>query len=249
MDEILPEGGLFSIRGQEARHVARVLRLGPGDRLILMDRKGCRFLAQVESARSKEVVVSIHESLAPHCSSAAEITLGQALLRSGPMDFVIQKATELGVSRIIPFFSERTMVKPDEKGMANKQRHWEEIARSASKQSDRDRPPEILPPMAFTDLLARLEQGKQLKIILWEGEERQDLKSILREGDVIGRKVSGIVGPEGGFGEGEIQAARSAGFLPVSIGQRVLRAETASVALMAVLQYEWGDLGGRERRS
>jgi 16S rRNA (uracil1498-N3)-methyltransferase len=246
VDEIPPRGGLLTIGGQEARHVSRVLRLGPGDRLILMDRKGGRFLARVESIRPQEVDVSILEPLPPPPSSLAEITLCQALLRSGPMDFVVQKATELGVSRIMPFFSERTVVRPDEKGRSNKQRHWEEIARSAAKQSDRDRPPVIFPLLAFSDLLTHLKEDKNLKLILWEGEERQELKEILRKEHSNQIEVTGIVGPEGGFSAEEIQAARAAGFIPVSMGQRILRAETASLALVAVLQYEWGDFGGPE---
>ncbi len=244
VDEIRPVEGLLSIRGQEARHISRVLRLGPGDRLILLDKGGARFLARVESTKTQEVIVSIQEALQAPSSSPAEITLCQALLRSGPMDFVIQKATELGVSRIFPFLSERTVVKADEKARADKWRHWEEIARSATKQSDRDRPPEIFPPVPFSDLLARLKNGKELKVILWEGEDRQDLKTILREGSED-PKISGIIGPEGGFAAAEIDAARSAGFIPASMGQRILRAETASIAFVAVLQYEWGDLGTR----
>jgi 16S rRNA (uracil1498-N3)-methyltransferase len=254
VDEIRPVEGRLSIGGQEARHISRVLRLGPGDRLILVDKGGARFLARVESSRAQEVVVSIQEALQAPSSSPAEIALCQAILRSGPMDIVIQKATELGVSRVFPFFSERTLVRADEKARADKRRHWEEIARSATKQSDRDRPPEIFPPVPFSDLLTRLKTGEGLKVVLWEGEDRQDLKTILRAEPSKGPKVSGIVGPEGGFAAAEIDAARSAGFLPASMGQRIMRAETASIAFVAVLQYEWGDLGsrrseGRDHRS
>ena len=245
VDEVRPEGELLSICGQEARHISRVLRLGPGDRLILVDKKGERVLARVESAGMQEVVVSIQCALESPFASPAEITLCQALLRSGPMDFVIQKATELGVSQIVPFFSERTVIKPDENGLANKGRRWEEIARSATKQSDRDRPPKIFSPLPFSDLLARYKTGDSMKLILWEGEDRQDLKAILREDSSRNRTICGIVGPEGGFAAAEIDAARSAGFIPVSMGQRILRAETASIAFVAVLQYEWGDLGQR----
>lgn len=241
VDEVRPEQGLVSIKGHEARHISRVLRIGPGDRIVLMDKKGARFLAQVESAGPDHVTVSIQESLQAPLSSPLEITLCQALLRQGPMDFVIQKTSELGVSHLFPFLSERTVVKPDEKGKANKMRHWEEIAIAASKQSDREKPPVIHPVFPFTGLVDRFKTGNHLKVILWEGEETRDLKGVIRDLKP-GTAAVGIIGPEGGFAGGEIEAAVKAGFLPVSMGRRILRAETAAVAFVAVLQYEWGDL-------
>lgn len=242
VDEIRPENGLVSIRGQEARHISLVLRIGAGDRIILMDRKGARFLALVESARASEVTVSIQEPLGAPLSSPADITIFQALLRPGPMDLLIQKTSELGVSRIFPFVAERTVVRPDEKGRANKLRHWEEIASGASKQSNRGRPPAIHPVLPFSDLLTQFKTGEQMKVILWEGEETQDLKGVIRNRE-SGPGAIGIIGPEGGFVLAEVERAVSAGFEPVSMGQRILRAETAAIAFVAVLQYEWGDLG------
>jgi 16S rRNA (uracil1498-N3)-methyltransferase len=161
------------------------------------------------------------------------------------MDFVIQKTSELGVSQIFPFLSKRTVVRPDEKGLINKLRHWEEIADSSSKQSDRERPPVIHPVLPLGELLPRFETGKQMKVILWESEETQDLKGVIRNHEP-GPGAIGIIGPEGGFAEGEIEKAASAGFVPISMGRRILRAETAAVAFVAVLQYEWGDLGSRK---
>jgi 16S rRNA (uracil1498-N3)-methyltransferase len=241
IDEVRPEQGLVSIKGQEARHISRVLRIGPGDKMILMDRKGARFLAEVESAGPNEVTAWIREPLQSPLSSPTEIALCQALLRSAPMDLVIQKTSELGVSQIFPFLSERTVVKPDERGKASKLRHWEEIAKGASKQSDRDKPPLIHPVIPFTLLVKKLKAGRYRKLILWEGEETRDLKDLIRDRDPD-TGVVGIVGPEGGFAAGEIEEAVSAGFAPVSMGRRILRAETAAVAFVAVLQYEWGDL-------
>ncbi len=242
VDEIRPQEGRISIQGQEARHIARVLRLHAGDRVILMDRNGARFLAKVESAHPQEVIVSIEEPLQSPSSSPLRITLCQALLRSGPMDFVIQKASELGIAEIFPFFSERTVVRSDRTDTANKLRHWNEIARGASKQSGRERLPEIHPVLPFSELLAGLDTAAHLKVILWEGEETRDFKGTLRNHGPA-TKATGIIGPEGGFAEKEIDAALSAGFIPVSMGQRILRAETAAIAFVAIVQYEWGDLG------
>ncbi len=242
IDEVRPEQGRVSITGQEARHISRVLRIRSGDKIVLMDRKGGRFLARVEAAGSGEVTVSILENLQPPLSPRAEIIIGQALLRSGPMDFVIQKSTELGVSQIFPFQSGRTVVRPDESGKANRSRHWAEIAKASSKQSDCEKPPLIHPVLAFGDLVDRLKGGDLLKVILWEGEEARDLKGLIRDREQ-GRGVVGLIGPEGGFSREEIEKAASAGFLPVSMGRRILRAETAAVAFAAIVQYELGDLG------
>jgi len=244
VDEIRPENGSVSIRGQEARHISKVLRIGPGDSIILMDRKGARFLARIESVGPNEVTVSLLESLQPPPCSPLEITLCQSVLRPGPMDFVIQKTSELGVTHIFPFVAERTVVRPDEKGRANKLRHWEEIASGASKQSNRGRPPGIHPVLPFSELLTQFKTGKQLKVMLWEGEETQDLKGVIRNHE-SGPGAIGIIGPEGGFAPAEVERAVSAGFEPVSMGQRILRAETAAIAFVAVLQYEWGDLGSQ----
>lgn len=242
VDEPLSEKGRASIKGQEARHIARVLRIGTGDRIILMDRMGRRFLACVESASSHEVIALIEETIQIPFSSPLEIILCQALLRSGPMDLVVQKTSELGVSKIMPFSSERTVVRPGEKDIANKLRRWNEIARSASKQSDRECPPEIRRFLPFADLLAGPAKSADLKVILWEAEETQDLKGLLRDRE-HGKGAVGVVGPEGGFSAKEIETARAYGFIPVSIGKRILRAETAAITLVAILQYEWGDLG------
>ncbi len=242
VDEIRSEQGLVCIRGQEARHISRVLRIGPGDEMILMDKKGARFLARIQSTGPDEVSAWILEPLPPPLPSPTKIILCQAVLRPAAMDFVIQKATELGVSQILPFLSERTVVKPDEKGRASKLKRWEEIAKGASKQSDRDKPPTIHPAIPLSEVFKRFKGGKHRNLILWEGEETRDLKGVIREGGPDTGAV-GIIGPEGGFAAGEIEEAVSSGFVPVSIGHRILRAETAGIAFVTILQYEWGDLG------
>lgn len=241
VERIEPEQGRYVIRGTEARHIVRVLRMGPGHPLILMDQDGLRFLCRIESAGPSEVVVALEKALPAPPLSPLRIVLGQALLRSGPMDFVIQKTTELGVHRIQPFSSERTVVRLATQGVENRLRHWKEIAVNASKQSDRERPPEISPPSSLQDLLTRWRSVDAPRIILWEGEQAKDLKGLLRELDPPAEAV-GVVGPEGGFSTEEVAAARNAGFTPASLGHRILRSETAAVVLVAMLQYEWGDL-------
>jgi 16S rRNA (uracil1498-N3)-methyltransferase len=258
VQEIEVKDGLCTIRGSEAKHMTRVLRMGRGDRFILMDGKGARFRAIIESAGRGEVQVTLEKPLPQPLPSPIEITLGQALLKSRAMDYVIEKTSELGVHRILPFSSERTVVKLNKERFENKRQHWREIAHSAAKQSDRKVPVEIGLLSSFEDLVGSSRAEDVLKVILWEGEMATDLKGVLKRSPPFtttlpspsrgGRvwegvkKFLGIVGPEGGFSEKEVRAATEAGFVSVSLGQRVLRAETAAITIVAIVQYEWGDL-------
>ena len=149
VEEIDPHGSSFVIKDPEARHITRVLRMGRGDRLVLMDRSGARYLALIESVRSHEVTVILEEALPPPGISPVEIILCQALLKSGPMDLVIQKTSELGVTRIIPFSSQRTVVTLTGKNLTNRWRHWKEIARASTKQADRMIPADMDTPCSL----------------------------------------------------------------------------------------------------
>jgi len=230
------------ITGSEARHILKVLRMGPGDRLVIMDGRGARFQAVIQSATRQEVTVIPERPLPQPPPSAVEIILCQALLKSGPMDYLVQKTSELGVDAIFPFFSERTIVHLEEGRFANRLRHWSEISRSAVKQSGRIAPARIAAPSSLEEVTAKWKAEKGLKAMLWEGEGKGDLKTLLRDSSRT-EKFIGIIGPEGGFAGEEVEMAKGAGFIPVSLGNRILRSETAAVTLVAVVQYEWGDLG------
>jgi len=229
------------ISGSEARHILKVLRMTSGDQFVLMDRGGDRYEAEIESVDGSEVLVKIIKPLQSPALPDLEITLCQALLKSGAMDYLVEKTSELGVTCIIPFASERTIVKLDGDGTSNKVRRWREIAVSAAKQSDRIVPAEISPPVRFIDIVQQWQNADFIKVILWEREESRDLKDLLRA-SAPGAHFIGMVGPEGGFSSGEVATAKEAGFIPVSLGKRILRAETAAITLVAIIQYEWGDL-------
>jgi 16S rRNA (uracil1498-N3)-methyltransferase len=128
-----------------------------------------------------------------------------------------------------------------EEGLTNKVSRWREIAKSSTKQSDRTIIPDIHPIWSFREILERWWDEDAFKVILWEEEDSEDLKSVLRKTSPK-KTFVGLVGPEGGFGQEEVVSARNAGFTSVSLGYRILRAETAAVTLVAVVQYEWGDL-------
>lgn len=245
VDEIKEDQRTLSITGPEAKHIGRVLRMGPGDRLILMDRKGRRFQAVVEKTAAWEVRVLVEKILPAPSSPPVDIRLCQSLLKSNAMDYMVQKTSELGVSAILPFISERTVVKTAADAAGQKLERWRKISQSAAKQSNKDRPAEIEPLTSFDRLVKALQREKGLKVVLWEAEDATDLKSVLRSSPVADRLIA-VIGPEGGFGREEVSAAREAGLVSVSLGSRILRAETAAIALAAVVQYEWGDLSIRD---
>lgn len=253
IEKIKAEKGFCTIKGSEAKHIHRVLRMGRGDRLILMDTKGNHFRAVIESADRREVKVTLEEPLPTPPPSPVKTTLFQSILKSQPMDYLIQKTSELGVDLIIPFFSERTVVRPDKEGYRARVRHWREVARSAAKQSGRITPTNIYPLNSFQDLANHRAEENALRVILWEGEDSRSLKSVLRsspmerENGIVESKCPydefiGMVGPEGGFSRGEMELAAKEGFISVSLGHRILRAETAAITMVALVQYEWGDL-------
>jgi 16S rRNA (uracil1498-N3)-methyltransferase len=242
IDEILSSQRSLAITGAEAKHIARVLRMGPGEHIVLLDKAGGRFQAVIQEVGHHQVLVILEKAIPAPAPSPVHITLCQALLKSHPMDLVVEKTSELGVNRVLPYLAERTVVMVDRDKSLGMVWHWQEIAQSAAKQSDRAMPAEIGPLYPFKEMLALLRKEPALKILLWEQEATRSLKDLLRSNSPASR-VLALVGPEGGFTEREVMEAGEAGFVSVSVGRRILRAETAAISLVTMIQYEWGDLG------
>ena len=241
VEEIKENDGICAITGSEAKHITRVLRMKTGDRFVLMDGKGARFHVTIESATPHEVKVLLGKSIPAPSPSPVKIMLCQALIKSRQMDYLIQKTSELGVDRILPFASKRTNFSLRKDRRLNKLRHWREIAQNSAKQSDRDVPAVIETFCPFSGLVTKENWRDAFKVILWEHERSLDLKSVLKAFPPA-EKFVGMVGPEGGFTQQEIGIASDAGFVPVSLGNRILRSETAAITMVAIIQYEWGDL-------
>ncbi|MBW1787518.1 MAG: 16S rRNA (uracil(1498)-N(3))-methyltransferase [Deltaproteobacteria bacterium] len=241
VNDIQVRDGRCAIRGSEAGHISRVMRMGPGERFILMDGKGRRYRALIERSDHREVVVALERTLPVPEPSPLTVDLCQALLKSRAMDYLVRKTSELGVDVIRPFSSARTVVRLKGERAERRLRHWREIAQNAAKQSDRISPARIESPIPFSELVSRWGEKEAFKVIFWEAEEADDLKGLI---STSGRpdRFAGIIGPEGGFSREEVDMARNAGFRPASLGRRVLRAETAAVTMVAIVQYEWGDL-------
>ena len=220
----------------------KVLRMKAGDLCALINAKGEGFEAVIETASRKGVYARIIKPLPLKAPSPVQIEICQAVLKPRMMDHMIEKTSELGINRIQPYYSDRTVIKPDKDIGLNRQRHWRMIAQSALKQCGRAIPTDIKEPIDFKEMVMAVAQKKGVKIVLWEGEERSELKTILRANGPA-PDFTGIIGPEGGFTGQEVNLMMDAGITPVSVGTRILRAETAAIVLTAIVQYEWGDLG------
>jgi 16S rRNA (uracil1498-N3)-methyltransferase len=240
-EEVPGKGCVLSLTGKEANHIRNVLRMKQGDTLNVMDGKGNLFEASIEGIHHKGVEVKIIKTLPAYSSSPIQIHLAQAMIKSRPMDLIIQKATELGVSSITPFFSERTNISIKSEHLSRKMVHWEGIMKAACKQSGRAGLPILNPPLAFEKAIKDAQRQETLNILLWEAEKEKDLRSLVRTREKLSH-VTAMVGPEGGFTRKEISLAMDRGFFIVSLGSRILRSDTAVITLISVLQYEWGDL-------
>jgi len=247
VDDIPGVGHLISLTGKEANHIRNALRLKPGDTLTVMDGKGRIFEAIIEEIRHKRVHVKITKALPAPCPAPIHVHLAQALIKPRSLDLVIQKATELGVSSITPFVSERTALKMSAEQLSSKMGHWNEVMKAACKQSGSLNLPVLNPTLKFEEMIGNERHEGMLKILLWEAEKETDLKAVLRT-RAQSSHIEVAVGPEGGFTRREIRLARDAGYHIVSLGSRILRSETASLTLIAIMQYEWGDLSFSERK-
>ncbi len=223
----------------EIRHITRVMRLGVNDRVTLFDGEGNEFSARIHGLSPERISFTLLENPAPAAGeSHLRIVLGTALLKSSRFEWLLQKATELGVSEIVPFYSARVVPLWNETRTASRQNRWRKIMAEAAKQCRRARVPDIHEPESFETALGRQFEGA-LKIFLWEREETNRLGSFLGKSAPA---VFALVGPEGGFSDAEADQAIGAGFHPVGLGPRVLRAETAGILVVGLLQFMLGDL-------
>jgi 16S rRNA (uracil1498-N3)-methyltransferase len=229
------------LEGPEHHHLSRVLRAKKGKKVWLVDERGNRYLAEVEAVEQDRTRLLLIEKR-DHEPAAIRISLAQASLKSKKMDSLIQKATELGITAFIPVETERSIVKIKERE-AGKIERWRKIAHEAAKQSRRSLLPDIHPPRPFSAVLSESKDSR--RFILTE-----DRGTYLREvlTNPLGNRGFGpapsvllLVGPEGGWAAAEVKAAHDHGFESVSLGQRVLRAETAALAALALISHFWGD--------
>ena len=234
------EGQTIRVTGEEVSHIRKVLRLRAGDRISIFDGFSKEYEGTIVEEAPSFVLIRIESASSPQRESSLEITLAQSLLKGEKMDYVIRKATELGVKEMIPFLSSRSIPLLDKSRASKRHHRWEKIAVEASKQCGRGVVPRIGLLRDYPEMIEDAPRDS-LRLILWEREGKR-LKEILK--DSIGKKqIFFVIGPEGGLSKEEVQHAGRNGFVPIILGKRILRAETASLCVLSILQYEFGDIG------
>lgn len=210
-----------------------------GSLVTLTDAERNDFRGRVLRLSETEATIFIFDLFPSPTESSLEVILLQALPGKERMELIIQKVTELGVSGILPFQSEKSISLVEREAKQKKAHRWQQISIQAVRQSRRARVPFVGECRPFEQVLKNLEEDG-LKVLLWE-RGGKNLKTVLRRHPA--QKIYALVGPEGGFTEKEVNSAEGKGFIPIKLGQRILRTETATISLMAILQYELGDLG------
>ncbi len=230
-------GKSVDITGTDVNHIKNVLRLRCGDEIIVSNGSGRDYHCQISSFENEKVVADIIDVCDNFAELETEIILFQGFPKSDKMEFIIQKTVELGVTKIVPVITKRTVVKLDEKKAAKKTERYNAVALSAAKQSGRGIIPEVTEPVTFK---AALDMAKSLDMNIIPYEEAEGIeysKKVIK--DIRGKKSLGIfIGPEGGFAAEEVQSALDIGAHAISLGHRILRTETAGMAVMSIIMFE-----------
>jgi 16S rRNA (uracil1498-N3)-methyltransferase len=232
------------IQGDEARHLVQVLRTKVGDQVILFDNSSREYQSRIRSISGDRVFFEIEDQKIIVRESCLEISLGLPLIRFQPFEWILKKGTELGVTAFHPFFSAHSSRNFQKTGLEPRMNRWQKIVIEAAKQCRRTVLPELYPVVPFPDLI---KQGSgALKIIPYEEESSRTLKEL--EPDLcFSGPILALVGPEGGFPQEEVRLAKAEGFVPISLGPRILRSETAALALICLCQFLWGDMGAGKK--
>lgn len=224
------------LTGPDVNHIRKVLRMREGEEILISDGQGRDFHCRIEAIEEEEVTARILWVLDGNAELASDITLFQGLPKGDKMEFIIQKCVELGVARIVPVNTKRTIVKLDAKKEQARIKRWSGISESAAKQSGRGRIPEVTGVKSFAEAL---EEAKKLNMCLIPYELARDMAQTRKVLSSIkpGMSVGIFIGPEGGFEEEEVEQAEAAGARPITLGRRILRTETAGMAVLAMLVY------------
>lgn len=240
IDQPLTAGQTLVIDGEPARYVGRVLRCRPGQTLVLFDGGGAEFPSTIETIARNGVTFQVGDVVHRDVESPLALRLMQGLSRGERMDTVIRKTTELGVQRLSPLDCEFSVVHLDDRRADSRTRHWQGICQSACEQCGRNTLPVLDAPATFAGVIA--DSGDQATRLLLHPGASQSMQDIAPSTD-----VTLLVGPEGGFSDGELAHADEAGFTRVSLGPRTLRTETAAIVAVTLAQSLWGDLSGGSR--
>ena len=225
-----------TLTGEVARQIARVLRLRAGDEIVILDYSGYEYLVFLHKVSSTTVHGLVKERRWNQSEPTTRVTLYQGMLKSDKFEFVLQKGTELGVTEFVPILCERSIARAVGELTRSRRNRWERIIVEASEQAGRGKLPTLSDPVSFD---TACEDAPGLKVIPWENESVTKLRSVLN-GNPGG--VSIFIGPEGGLTAKEVETAGCFNITPVTLGPRVLRAETAAITAVAAVMYESGEL-------
>ncbi|MCZ8518702.1 MULTISPECIES: 16S rRNA (uracil(1498)-N(3))-methyltransferase [Paenibacillus] len=244
-------GTTVTITGDDAHHLIKVMRARPGDECIVSDGVSREALVRLHTLEGGLVTAEVAEELPMESEPRVEVWVAQSLPKGDKMELVIQKGTEIGASRFIPFTSERTVVQLDGKKEGKRTERWQKIAKEAAEQAHRNRIPSVEGVRTWKSVM-ELAREADAALFCYEKQGEQALRSVIR-GVLSGRKADEgraklllIVGPEGGFSEREAAEAELAGCRPVALGRRILRTETAAMVGLTCILYEAGEMGGEE---
>lgn len=230
-------GDSLVLTGENFQH-ARVLRLKPGERLLVCDGRGREALCAVREAGSAELILDVLEQQASQTEAAVRVSVYMAFPKADKLEHVIQKATELGAYEIVAFPSARCVSRPDEKSLKKKAERWQKIAASAAEQSGRGRIPQVVTLGSYQEALERAAQADKA-LLFYENEHAVTLRMALESGPFSSASL--LTGPEGGLEESEVEQARRAGFAICTLGTRILRCETAPLCALSAVMYAAGE--------
>ncbi len=232
----LKTGARIALNEGASHHLARVLRAEVGDAVTLFNGEGGEFDAVITQITKKNVEVEILQFVPRDAESPLDICLAQGIAKGEKMDFIVQKAVELGVKKIVPLLTERCNVRLDETREKKRVMHWQSVIVSACEQSGRNRVPEIVPPVAYADWISNEIAG--FKFVLSPHTSNR-----FTDADIsLDASITVLIGPEGGLSESEIKLALDYGFTALNLGPRVLRTETATLAALTFFQTLYGDM-------
>ncbi|MFA5537420.1 MAG: 16S rRNA (uracil(1498)-N(3))-methyltransferase [Bacillota bacterium] len=237
-------GNKVTIIGEDFTHLTRVLRLKCGDKITVADGSGNLYFCLLEEIYQKEAVGRIVETTSDKTEPPLELVLIQGLPKGDKLEFIIQKATELGVAGIVPVAMHRSVVQLSKAKATDRNIRWQKIAQEAAKQCRRSWIPQVEYSPTFEEALDKVDKDA-LILLPWEGERTEGIKEVLNKArNSKERQIVLLIGPEGGFEDQEVELARRYGAISLSLGPRILRVETAAIVAITMVMYELGDLGG-----
>lgn len=233
--------GYVTLVGSAAHYFSHVLRLEREEIITAFDGRGNEYKVKIDKIEKEKVSGAILKKTVSNKDTLVDINLVQGIPKGEKMDLIVQKCTELGVSKITPVLTERTIVKLNDKKRTQRKERWQRIAQEAAKQSKRFIVPEIADILTLKEFLKSLNPEEK-NIILWEEEKEYSLRGYLRENRGL-EKLNVFIGPEGGFSEEEVNLLRGKNGISITLGRRILRTETAGLAALTMILYDLGDLG------